>query len=158
MTRNKKKDEHDHRADNTLQQPLAQDRLVVPLIEEELLVNKEWKQAGEAVIRKRVETTTESVPVELLHEEVHVDRVPVNRVLADGENAAPWQDGDVLVVPVIEEELIVMKRRVVREELRITKQRLVRQETVQDTVRKERIDIDTAGQVEALDDQPSHSG
>ena len=137
---------------NALDQPLREDHIVVPLVEEQLQVEKQWKEAGAALIKKSVETVTEEIPVELAHEEVEVQRVAVNRVLAEGESAAPRQEGDTLIIPVIEEEVVVLKRRVVREELRVTKQRLVRQETIRDTVRKERINLSSAGQVEVLDD------
>jgi len=104
-----------------------------------------------------VETVTEEVPVELAHEEVQVQRVAVNRILDEGESVAPRQEGDTLVIPVIEEEVVVLKRRVVREEIRVTKLRAVRQETIRDTVKKERINLSSAGQVEVLDDAESQA-
>lgn len=122
-----------------------------------MLVDKTWKQAGEALLKKKVETTAESMPVELRYEQLQIERVPVNRVLAEGEQAALRQDGDVLIVPVVEEELVVLKRRVVREELRVTKQSLVRPETARETIRKERIDVDRAGSVEVLNEQHSQA-
>ena len=51
---------------------------------------------------------------------VEVERVPVGRTLAEGE-ARPEsrEEGDTLVVPVLEEVAVVVKRLVLREELRL---------------------------------------
>jgi len=126
----------------------AEDQIVVPLVEEGLVVNKQWAEAGEVVIRKEIETRTETVPVELAHEEVDVARVAVNRVLGQGETAEPRQEGDTLIIPVVEEELVVMKRLVVREEVHVTKRRATRREEVSEQVRSEQVRVETAGQVE----------
>lgn len=120
----------------------------VPLVEEELSVAKSWVEAGAVVIKKEVETRTERLPVELAHEEVQVERVAVNRILGKGETAQPRQEGETLIIPVVEEEIVVLKQQVVREEIRVTKRRAVRQEEVSDVVRIERLNIETAGQVE----------
>jgi len=81
-----------------------------------------------------VESVPVSVPVELAHEELQIQRIPVGRALADGEAAPLRQEGNTLIIPVVEEEVVVLKRRVVREELHITKQRVVERREVGDTV------------------------
>ncbi|MBF6612085.1 MAG: YsnF/AvaK domain-containing protein [Chloroflexi bacterium] len=124
------------------------EHIVVPLAEEELQVVKQWVEAGTIVLRKRVQEETKTVPVELAYEEVQVDRVPVNKVLADGEAAAPRQEGDVWIIPVVEEELVVTKRRVVREELRVNKRRVLTRQEVSDVVRSEHVEVETAGNIE----------
>jgi uncharacterized protein (TIGR02271 family) len=134
-------------------EPFEQSRVVVPLIEEELKVNKSWAQAGEVVLRKVVSTSTEEVPVELGYEEVQVDRVAVNRELGEGETAGPRQDGDVWVIPVVREELVVLKRRVVTEEIRVTKHRATREETIREEVRREDLKVETAGDLNYLDNE-----
>ena len=131
------------------------DMAVVQLREEELGVAKQWTQAGEVLIRKKVETRTDTIPVELGYEEVSVQRVPVNRMLAEGERAEPHQEGDTLIVPVVEEEIVITKRLVVREELHVTKRRLSRQREVTGQVRKEHLDVETTGQLEAMQDSTS---
>jgi len=122
--------------------------VVVPLVEEDLRVEKRWAQAGEVLLRKSVEERPEIVPVELAREAVHVERVPVNRALAHGETAEPRREGDTWIFPVVEEELVVTKRRVVREELRLTKRREARQEEVREVVRRERLDLESTGSIQ----------
>jgi len=128
------------------------EQIIVPLVEEYLNVNKEWVQSGEVVVRKTVQTTTQTIPVNVAYEEVQVDHVPVNRALAHREKTEPWWDGDVMVIPVIEEEIVVMKRQVLKEELRVHKRRLVRQENVSDTVRSEQIQIEATGSLRPVDE------
>jgi uncharacterized protein (TIGR02271 family) len=99
-----------------------------------------------------VASRTETVPVEAAYEEVQIERVPVGRMLAEGESAAPRQEGPTLIIPMIEEEIVVLKRRVIREELRITKQHLTRQQTVQDVVRREDIQVTADGGIELVPD------
>lgn len=131
------------------------DVAVVQLREEGLGVTKQWAEAGEVLIRKRVETRIDTIPVELGYEEISVQRIPVSRVLAEGERPEPRQEGDTLIVPVVEEEIVVTKRLVVREELHVTKRRLSRQQEVTGEVRKEHLDVETTGKLEALQDSTS---
>jgi len=161
MSRKETQNNHPESDDSQETRPLptvptpdtGEQRLVVPLIEETLDVDKNWVKAGEVVIRRRVESRTETVPVELAHEEVEIERTPVNRLLAQGETLSPRQEGDWTVIPVVEEELVVTKRLVVREEVRIRKKRTVRKEQVSDTVRSQHLAIDTSGKLESVDEQ-----
>jgi uncharacterized protein (TIGR02271 family) len=122
--------------------------VVIPVIEEYLEVEKTWAEVGEVLIKKSVGSRTETVPVELGYEMVQVERVPVNRILGEGEPTTSRQEGDTLVIPVVEEELVVMKRRVIREEIRVTKQRLARQQEVSEVLQSERISIETSGNLQ----------
>ena len=134
---------------------LESESIVVPLVDEHLEVRKQWVQSGEVIVRRSVQTSQQTIPVELLHEEVQVDRLPVNRPLAEGEQTQPWWDGEVMVVPVIEEEIVVSKRLVVREEVRISKRKVSRQEEVSDTIRSQQVHIDTTGTLKPRDDAPT---
>ena len=132
------------------------ERIVVPLVDEYLEVHKQWVQSGEVIVRRSVQTSQQTIPVELQHEEVQVDRVPMNRPVAYGEQTQPWWDGEVMVVPVIEEEIVVSKRLVLREEVRISKRKISRQETVSDTIRSQQVYIDTTGTLTPrTDDNPT---
>jgi uncharacterized protein (TIGR02271 family) len=133
--------------------PAPSEPIIMQLTQEHLEVGKQWVEAGALVIHKTVETTPVSVPVDLTHEEIETERIAVGRVLADGEAAPPRQEGDTLIIPVVEEEVVVLKRRVVREELRITKRRVTERSAVQDTVQHERLQIRTTGGIEQVSDQ-----
>jgi uncharacterized protein (TIGR02271 family) len=125
--------------------PQSADKVVVQLRAEELVPTTTWVESGAVLVKKGVEVYPQTIPVEVLHEEVNIERVPVNRVLAEGEIAMPWQDGDVLVIPIVHEEAVVVKRLVVREELRVSKVRVPGMQEVKDSVRRENITIETTG-------------
>lgn len=131
----------------------ANEPLTMQLIQEHLDVNKQWVEAGAVVIKKVTETAPVTVPVELAHDEVEIQRIPVGRVLADDEAALPRQEDNTWIIPVIEEELVVSKRRVVREEWRITRQQVRQRQEVQETVRRDRLQVDTSGEVEVVSDE-----
>ncbi|MDQ2809645.1 MAG: YsnF/AvaK domain-containing protein [Chloroflexota bacterium] len=119
--------------------------LTVPVIEETLTATKQWQQAGILEIRKTVRTVNQDLDVPVQYEEATVERVPVNRVLADGETLAPRQDGNTLIVPVIHEELVVMKRRVLVEEVRITKRLQTTTQHFSEPVQREEVEITQQG-------------
>ncbi len=57
----------------------------------------------------------------LFADEVAVERVPVNRIV--DQMPETRQDGDVLIVPVVEEVLTIQKRLLLKEEVRIQRRR-----------------------------------
>jgi uncharacterized protein (TIGR02271 family) len=95
--------------------------LVVPVVHEVLDVQKRWVESGRVRIRKVVHQHEEVVDEPLLHEEVEVERVAVNRPV-DGP-VAVRHEGDVMIVPVLEEVLVVEKRLMLKEELHIRRRR-----------------------------------
>ena len=93
------------------------DERTLELREEELVVQRKMRDVGEAHIRTRVEEVPARLEVEANAEEVEVEHVPVGQVVS--QRVEPYQEGDVLVVPVYEEQLVVTKRLLLREQLRI---------------------------------------
>jgi uncharacterized protein (TIGR02271 family) len=110
--------------------------------EEELRVETREHEAGEMRVRKRVRTERESLTVPKKRVEVRVERVPVEET-ATGEEAtaAPEIGEEEIVVPVVEEEIVVEKRPVVKEEIRIRKQVVEDVEVVEEDVRREEVEI-----------------
>jgi uncharacterized protein (TIGR02271 family) len=85
------------------------EELVIPVVAEELTIEKQRVARGKVRVQKRVETTEEVVDAPGVHEEIVVEHIPVNKLV---EGAAPQtrdEDG-VLVIPLIEEVLVVEKR------------------------------------------------
>jgi stress response protein YsnF len=116
---------------------------VIPLAEEELLVAKKLITSG----RVRVHTVTDSSE-EVVREEVKGERLEVERVAIDiliERDAIPPQirtEGNVTILPVLEEVLVVEKRLRLKEEIRITKHATVEQIETPITVRKQRAVIE----------------
>ena len=90
---------------------------IIPLLEERLVVGRREVETGR--VRVHLTTTTEDAAVrEVLREErVEVERVPIGREVATAPAVREEEDGAVLVVPVLEEVLVVERRLVLKEEL-----------------------------------------
>jgi len=114
----------------------------VPVVEERLAVGKQAVELGEVQVHKTVETEQVNVPVELMHEEVHVNRVDVaDRPVAAGDVADAFKE-ETIRVPVRGEEAVVSKQAVITGEVVIDRYRRVEQQTVTDTVRREHVEVD----------------
>jgi uncharacterized protein (TIGR02271 family) len=115
-----------------------EDELRVQRTEEELRAGTREREAGALNVRKRVRTDREQVSVPTRHEEVSVERVPV-----EGREASEAEIGeDEVVMPVTEEEVVTEKRPVVKEELRIRKDVVQDEEVVEEDVRREEVDVE----------------
>jgi uncharacterized protein (TIGR02271 family) len=108
----------------------------VPLIDEDLHVGKRAVPTGRVRVRSVTDTVEEIARATLDEETVDVTRVPVGREI-DAAPAVRTEDG-VVIVPIVEEVLVVEKRLVLKEELHI--RRTVDQEDVEVpiTLRKQR--------------------
>jgi uncharacterized protein (TIGR02271 family) len=115
------------------------DELRVQRSEEELRAGTRERQAGAINVRKRVITERQQMEVPTRHEEVTVDRVPVEGTATEAEIGE-----DEVVIPVTEEEVVVEKRPVAKEEVRIRKDVVEDTEVVEEDVRREEVDIDDA--------------
>src|SRR3712207_4956325 len=97
-------------------QTTDEDELRVQRTEEELRAGTREREAGSVQVRKRVRTDRERIEVPTRHEEVTVDRVPV-----EGEATEAEIGEEDIRVPVTEEEGGVEKRHVAKEAVRIRK-------------------------------------
>src|SRR5918993_27566 len=114
-----------------------EDELRVQRTEEELVAGTRQREAGSIRVRKRVRTDRERIEVPTRHEEITVERVPVEGEATEAEIG----EGEV-VVPVAEEEVIVHKRPVVKEEVRIRKDVVEETEVVEEDVRREEVEVE----------------
>ncbi len=114
----------------------VQEAEVIPLVEEELRVDKRTTTTGKVRVRTVVDTVEEVARADLEEERVEVTRVPVGREV----QAAPAvrTEGDVTIVPVLEEVLVVETRLVLKEELHIRRHLARENVEVPVTLRKER--------------------
>jgi len=111
----------------------------IPLAEERLDVSVSKAVTGRVRVSTRTETVEDVVRQELRSVRAEVVRVPVNRTLEPGETPpAARTEGDVTIVPVFEEIVVVEKRLVLKEELHITQQTTTEQIEVPVELRKQR--------------------
>ena len=110
------------------------------LAEEQLNITKREVERGRIVVRTRVEDRNEVVEIALRQGEVTVERVPLG-VPVEAIPVA-HEEGGVLIIPVVEEQLVVTTRLILKEEIRIT--RRTHTEVVREPVslRSERVDVE----------------
>jgi uncharacterized protein (TIGR02271 family) len=94
----------------------------------------------------RIHKTVEHVPATSSHaverEELEVERVRLDRLL--DQPVEPYQDGEWLVVPVMEEVLVVTKQLVLTEEVRIRTKWVTEQQEVYEILRREHVSVEDA--------------
>lgn len=120
----------------------ASERLVVPLIEESLVVDKRVISQGGYRIVKRMEVREEVVDEPLLAHTVHVERRAIGRLLPSMEAPASHQEGDTLIVSIVEEVLVTEKRLMLKEELHITRTETVAHHPQKFSLRSEDVVIE----------------
>ena len=108
-------------------QPNGQDRqenLTIPVIREEVQVDKRVIDTGRGVrIHKTVAEHPCHIDERLLRDEVEISHVPVDRIVPLDAAPATRYEGETLVVPILEEVLVVERRVRIKEEVRITRTR-----------------------------------
>ncbi len=96
---------------------MRQEEIRIPLHQEEVVVSRLKRE--QAVVRVATQTRSreQQVDAELAHERVEIERVPFGHVV----DAVPpvREEGDVTVMPVVEEILVVERKLVLKEEVRI---------------------------------------
>ncbi|MET0430171.1 MAG: YsnF/AvaK domain-containing protein [Microvirga sp.] len=112
---------------------------VIPVVEEQLRVGKRDVSRGRVKVRSYVVETPVSEQVSLRTESVHVERRPVDRALTGDENL--FQDRTIEAEATSEEAVISKEARVTGEVL-IKKAVEQRTETVSDTLRSTKVEVE----------------
>ncbi len=109
--------------------------MTVPLHTEDVVVTR--RKLERAVVRVATVTRNREqlVDEELIHERVEVERVPIGRAI----DAVPAVrvEGDVTIMPVVEEIVVVEHRLILKEEVRIRRVRTTEQYLETITVREQ---------------------
>jgi uncharacterized protein (TIGR02271 family) len=115
--------------------------LVIPIVHEELEIGKRTVETGSGVrIRKFTREEEQTVDLPLIDEQVEVERVPMD-IEVDGP--VPVRHvGDTIIVPVLQEVLVVRKQLRLVEELHIRKKRSDRRRPQTVVLRKEEATVE----------------
>ena len=119
--------------------------MVLPLMEEVARIGKRQVTTGKVRVTTVSDTIEEVAGATLQGEEVDIVRVPVDRVVS--EAPVMRTEGEVTIVPILEEILVVEKQLVLKEELHIRRRATSEKVEVPVTLRKqraviERLDVD----------------
>jgi len=118
------------------------------LREEELSARKTTTERGRVAVGTEVVEEQQTIEVPVTREEVTGERHAVDRRPSADPISA---NGEVLRVPVHEDQVSVGKEAVVYEEVNVGKRAVQETQRVSDTVRKEVVDIDATGEVDEVD-------
>ncbi|SNC75977.1 conserved domain-containing protein [Hymenobacter gelipurpurascens] len=118
----------------------AAETVILPVIEEQAIIRREVVETGRVHLTKKVEEHEETLNFTLLHDEVKVERVPINAFVADGATLPGVRyEGDTMIIPVVRE--VVVKRMLVVEELHVTKHEVPTQESHTVVLRQESVQV-----------------
>lgn len=118
-------------------------KITVPIIEEVATVSKRTVESGHVRVRTVVEESTHDIAAQLAREDIQIERPVVEREVSAAP--APYHEGDLLIIPIVEERAIVETRLFVIEEVVV--RRVARFEDVQvpTTLRKMRAVVERDG-------------
>jgi uncharacterized protein (TIGR02271 family) len=91
--------------------------LHIPLHEEEVSVSRREIKMANVQIALDTGTREQLIDEELTHVRVEIERVPIDRAV----DVVPpiRQEGDITIIPVVEEVVVVERRLVLKEEVRV---------------------------------------
>jgi uncharacterized protein (TIGR02271 family) len=113
---------------------------VVPVVVEELEVQKRVVETGKVHISKVVHERETLVDAPLLRDNVTISRLPIQRVV---EGPIPMrEEHGTTIISVVEEVLVVEKRWMLREEIHIRTQRTETHQPQQITLRSEEVQVE----------------
>lgn len=118
--------------------------LTIPLVHEELVAQKRPAILGAVRVHKGVRTTEQHMSLPVFYEEAVIEHIAADQF----DENAPKNPNEV-IIPVLEERLVVQKQTVVREYIRIRKDLMAQQANVRDTVREEFVEFSEQRQPDA---------
>ena len=108
--------------------------------EEKVVVAKETAVVGRVRVRTQTEAVEAMVSETINSEHIEIERVTINREI--DRIPETRREGDVLILPLVEEVLVVEKRLVLKEELHIRCRSVAETISAPVTVRKQRAVIE----------------
>ncbi len=114
-------------------------RVVIPVVEERIEIEKRSRRTGTVQARRRVREEEVAIDEPLERVEVEVVRVPVGRWI--DAPLAMRQEGETTIIPVIEEVVVVEKRLRLVEEVHVTRRRRTHRHQDRVTVRRTEVEV-----------------
>jgi stress response protein YsnF len=107
--------------DKPVEQTNDKDQIVVPLHAEEVSVAKRRVVTGQVKVGTIPRESEQLVEELLEHEHVEVERTPIGKQV---DKAPPVrEEGDTLIIPILEEIVVVERRLLLKEEVRVRRTR-----------------------------------
>ena len=113
----------------------------IPVIKEKVDVGKKTIEKGRVKISKTVKEESEIIDVPITSEQVHIERVSVNRIIESAPEPVRYE-GNTMIIPVLQEVTVIEKKLLLVEEIHVTKTSVTTKETKEIRLRKEEINIE----------------
>ncbi|MFD1804381.1 DUF2382 domain-containing protein [Mixta tenebrionis] len=123
------------------QQQKAERQESIPLAEEQAEVSTTHVVDRRIRIQRSTTSAEQLLEAELWREEVEITRVEKNEPVEEGYFPQVRQEGEVLIVPVIEEQVEIIRRHILKEEVHIHKLKKREHFQQQVTLRSQEIEI-----------------
>lgn len=120
------------------------DGTTLALAGEEAIAHVHEVSRGRVVVDKHIEVVPHEANIDVGTDRVDVERIPVNKEV--NQPPSTRQEGDTLIVPVVEEVLVVTKRYRIVEEVHVRKYRDVQTETFQEDLKREVVEVREIGE------------
>lgn len=102
-------------------QPASEEEQRLPLMEEHATLDKARVLDSRIRIERTTTAAQELLETELARDEVEIEHIAKNLPVEDDYSAEVRYEGDVLIIPVIEERVEIIRRRVLKEEVHVRK-------------------------------------
>ncbi|MEF2072114.1 YsnF/AvaK domain-containing protein [Consotaella aegiceratis] len=112
----------------------------IQVVEEHAVASKRRSVTGRVRVRTVTEAVQQPVGVTIATDEVHVERVAIGRIV--DAMPTPRTENGVMIVPVVEERIVVEKRLFLKEEVHIRRHSRDEQMTIPVPVRKQRVVVE----------------
>ena len=117
----------------------TEEKIIIPVHEEEISIDKVKVEIGQVRIEKDVVDEQVAKEVTLKKKQVNITRIPKNEVV--DTPPAVRREGNITIIPVVKEVVIVRKELVLTEEIHIEQKVETEVEEIHATVRKEEVNI-----------------
>jgi len=94
---------------------------VLPLLAEEVTVSKQTVETGRVQVSRITHEREQLVDELLAHDLAEIDRIPINRTIDTMPSVR--EEGDAVVIPIVEEVLVIERRLLLKEEVRVRRVR-----------------------------------
>jgi stress response protein YsnF len=105
----------------TVEEAKDKDQVVVPLHAEEVSVAKRRVVTGQVKVGKITRESEQLVEELLEHEHVEIERIAIGKQV--DKAPAVREEGDTLIIPILEEIVVVERRLFLKEEIRVRRTR-----------------------------------
>jgi len=113
----------------------------IPVVQEKVDIGKTVIEKGKVKISKTVKEESEVINLPTKTEQVHIERVRVNKIIETAPDAVRYE-GNTMIIPVLQEITVTEKKLLLIEEIHVTKTSVSTEEAREITLRKEEIKIE----------------